>query len=60
MPTVYEVWDTDTFNLLGAYVGEERAIKAALQLRKKAQRRVKVSDTGMTKKEYNEDKKGMI
>ena len=58
--TVHEVWDTDTYNLIGSYVGEERAIKAALQLRKKAQRRVKVKDTGMTKAEYNADKKGML
>lgn len=58
--TVHEVWDSDTYNLIGAYVGEERAIKAALQIRKKAQRRVKVKDTGMTKAEYNADKKGML
>jgi len=58
--TVHEVWDTDTYNLTGAYVGYEKAVTVASMLRKKAQRRVKIVDTGKTKAQYNADKKGIL
>lgn len=59
MSTVYEVWDTDTYNLLGAYVGEEKAMNA-VRLFEKHGRRPNIKDTKMTKQQYNADKKGML
>jgi hypothetical protein len=59
MTKVYEVWDTDTYNLLGAYVGKERA-ENCYRLFEKQGRRPNIKDTGMTKQEYSANKKGML
>ena len=57
--TVYEIWDTDTFNLLGAYIGKDRVEQVAIMFTDRG-RRVRTVDTGLTKEEYNQDKKGVL
>jgi len=58
--TVYEVWDTDTFSLYGAYVGQDRALEIAAKLADQYDMRVNVKNTKLTKQQYNEDKKGIL
>jgi hypothetical protein len=52
MDTVYEVWDTDTFNLFGTYTMYERA-ERVVRAADAAGRRFNIKDTGLTKAEYN-------
>lgn len=58
--TVFEVWNTDTYSLIGSYVGQERALDVASKMSDEYSMRVNVKNTGKTKQEYNKDKKGML
>ncbi len=51
--TVCEVWCTDTFNLLGRFVGRHKAEEFVKLMEAEGRRPGPIHDTGMTKQEFN-------